>query len=312
MSLARSGAAREPGDAGDTANAAVGNGAATAAPEPLGALPAASESTPPVRHALIRGEPLLVLPVDLYIPPEALEIFLESFEGPLDLLLYLIRKNSLDILDIPMAELTRQYVSYIDAMRVSRLELAAEYLVMAAVLIEIKSRMLLPRPPSARDEDEGDPRAELMRRLLEYERIKLAARALDGLPRIGRDYQPAAASFIEDLAPRLPQVSPDELRDAWYAVVARARMNRNHHIAREELSVREHMTRILRRLAGGDFCAFIDLFDAGSSVPVVVVNFVALLELVKEGLIQLMQEQTFSPIYIRLASGQEGPLEVSS
>lgn len=257
---------------------------------------------PTQRFALVRGEPMLTLPNDLYIPPEALEIFLESFEGPLDLLLYLIRKNSLDILDIPMAELTRQYVAYIDAMRATRLELAAEYLVMAAVLIEIKSRMLLPRPPQVRDEDQGDPRAELMRRLLEYERIKLAARALDGIPRVGRDFQPAAAAVIEDLSPRLPQVLPAELRDAWYAVLARARMNRHHRISRQELSVREHMTRILRRLGGGGFVAFIDLFDAQAPVPIVVVHFVALLELVKEGLVQIMQEENFAPIYARLAS----------
>jgi len=259
------------------------------------------EPAPP-RFALVRGEPMLTLPNDLYIPPEALEIFLESFEGPLDLLLYLIRKNSLDILDIPMAELTRQYVAYIDAMRATRLELAAEYLVMAAVLIEIKSRMLLPRPPNVRDEDEGDPRAELMRRLLEYERIKLAARALDGIPRIGRDFQPAAAAVIEDLSPRLPRVLPAELRDAWYAVLSRARMNRHHRISRQELSVREHMTRILRRLGEGGFVAFIDLFDARAPVPIVVVHFVALLELVKEGLVQIMQEENFAPIYARLAT----------
>jgi segregation and condensation protein A len=280
----------------------VSTSAAAEAPVEPGAAPA--EPALP-RVALVRGEPLLTLPTDLYIPPEALEIFLESFEGPLDLLLYLIRKNSLDILDIPMAELTRQYVGYIDAMQASRLELAAEYLVMAAVLIEIKSRMLLPRPPNVRDDDEGDPRAELMRRLLEYERIKLAARALDGLPRLGRDCQPAAAAVIEDLSPRLPSVQPAELRDAWYAVLARARMNRHHRISREQLSVREHMTQILRRLGSGGFVAFIELFDAAAPVPLVVVHFVALLELVKEGLVQIMQEHNFAPIYARLAPPAE-------
>ncbi len=265
------------------------------------------------RQARVRGEPLRELPQDLYIPPEALEVFLESFEGPLDLLLYLIRKNSLDILDIPMAELTLQYVAYIDAMQTTRLELAAEYLVMAAVLIEIKSRMLLPRPPNVVDEEGADPRAELMRRLLEYERIKLAARALDSLPRVGRDFLPAAAELIEDLSPRLPQVAPDELRDAWYAVLARARMNRHHRIARQELSVREHMTRILRRLGDhpDQFLTFHDLFDVGASVPIVVVHFVALLELVKEGLVQLMQEQNFSPIYVRLGGREEPTLEAA-
>ncbi len=264
-------------------------------------------AAPPAR-ARVRGEALLELPQDLYIPPEALEVFLESFEGPLDLLLYLIRKNALDILDIPMAELTLQYVAYIDAMQSTRLELAAEYLVMAAVLIEIKSRMLLPRPPNVVEDESADPRAELMRRLLEYERIKLAARALDAIPRIGRDFQPAAAELLQDLAPRLPQVAAEELRDAWYAVLARARMNRHHQIAREELSVREHMTRILRRLSDGAFLGFLDLFDAGAPVPIVVVHFVALLELVKEGLVQLMQEQNFAPIYVRLA-GREPILE---
>jgi len=273
----------------------------TALTDKMADSPLASQSPPPTRLALVRGEPLLELPADLYIPPEALEIFLESFEGPLDLLLYLIRKNALDILDIPMAELTRQYMVYVEAMRTVRLELAAEYLVMAAVMIEIKSRMLLPRPPSARDEEGEDPRAELMRRLLEYERIKLAARALDTLPRLHRDFQPAAAEIIEDLSPRLPEVDPDELRDAWYAVLARARMNRHHHITREQLSVREHMTLILRRLSDQQFLDFIELFDSSASVPIVVVHFVALLELVKEGLVQLMQEQSFAPIYVRLA-----------
>jgi len=260
-----------------------------------------AESSPPPRLALVRGQPLLELPTDLYIPPEALEIFLESFEGPLDLLLYLIRKNALDILDIPMAELTRQYMAYVEAMRTVRLELAAEYLVMAAVMIEIKARMLLPRPPSARDDEGQDPRAELMRRLLEYERIKLAARALDTLPRVNRDFQPAAAEIIQDLAPKLPEVNPDELRDAWYAVLARARMNRHHQISRAQLSVREHMTIILRKLSDHQFIEFTDLFDPSATVPIVVVHFVAILELVKEGLVQLMQDQIFAPIYVRLA-----------
>jgi segregation and condensation protein A len=260
----------------------------------------ARDSMPQPRHALVRGQPLLELPHDLYIPPEALEIFLESFEGPLDLLLYLIRKNALDILDIPMAELTRQYMVYVEAMRTVRLELAAEYLVMAAVMIEIKARMLLPRPPSVRDEEGEDPRAELMRRLLEYERIKLAARALDTLPRINRDFLPAAAEIIQDLAPKLPEVDPDELRDAWYAVLARARMNRHHQISREQLSVREHMTLILRKLSDHQFMEFAHLFDPSSSVPIVVVHFVAILELVKEGLVQFMQDQNFAPIYVRL------------
>lgn len=264
-------------------------------------LTGASEATPPPRLALVRGQPLLELPTDLYIPPEALEIFLESFEGPLDLLLYLIRKNALDILDIPMAELTRQYMVYVEAMRTVRLELAAEYLVMAAVMIEIKARMLLPRPLSARDDEGEDPRAELMRRLLEYERIKLAARALDMIPRIHRDFLPAAAERIQDLSPKLPEVNPDELRDAWYAVLARARIHRHHQIKREQLSVREHMTLILRKLSDQQFIEFIHLFEARADVPMVVVHFLALLELAKEGLVQFMQDQVFAPIYVRLA-----------
>jgi segregation and condensation protein A len=252
--------------------------------------------------AMVHGQPWVQLPDDLYIPPEALEVFLESFEGPLDLLLYLIRKNSIDIIDIPMAELTRQYMAYVEAMRAIKLELAAEYLVMAAVLIEIKARMLLPRPPSVSDDEGLDPRAELMRRLLEYERIKLAARALDTLPRIYRDFVPASAEVLRDLTPKLPDVAAIDLRDAWYAVLARARMNKHHRIHREELSVREHMTTILRRLSTATFIEFIDLFDAASTVPVVVVHFIALLELVKEGLVELMQEENFAPLYVRLAS----------
>lgn len=254
---------------------------------------------------MVRGEPFVTLPDDLYIPPEALEVFLESFEGPLDLLLYLIRKNALDILDVPMAELTRQYMKYVEAMRAIKLELAAEYLVMAAVLIEIKARMLLPRPSEAFADEGVDPRAELMRRLLEYEQIKLAARALDTVPRIYRDFMPANAEVIRDLAPRLPEVDATELRDAWFAVLARARMNKHHRIQREELSVREHMTLILRRLSHVTFIEFIDLFEDAASVPVVVVHFIALLELVKEGLVELMQEENFTPIYVRLLSSDD-------
>jgi segregation and condensation protein A len=250
--------------------------------------------------ARVRGEPLAEIPADLYIPPEALRVFLEAFEGPLDLLLYLIRKNSLDILDIPMAQLTRQYMEYVEVMRTTQLELAAEYLVMAAVLIEIKSRMLLPRPKAVED-DESDPRAELVRRLLEYEQMKQAAQKLDRLPQLGRDFNAVGVWIEQVLTQRLPDVHPVDLRDAWLAVLARARMNQHHRVRRDELSVREHMTRVLRRLRGVQFLEFADLFDAKANAPVVVVNFLAILELTKEGLIVVTQSEVFAPIYVRLS-----------
>lgn len=249
--------------------------------------------------ALVMGQPYLGLPQDLYIPPEALEVFLESFEGPLDLLLYLIRKNSLDILDIPMAELTRQYMVYVEAMRTGRLELAAEYLVMAAVLIEIKARMLLPRPPAASD-DEADPRAALMRRLLEYERIKMAAQSLDEQPRSGRDFNVAQAWVDDTVGQRLPDVTLRDLQDAWVLVLSRARINKHHRITRQQLSVREHMTRILKRLRDQDFVSFHDLFEEDVSVPVAVVNFIAILELVKETLVAVSQAEAYAPLYLSL------------
>ena len=251
--------------------------------------------------AKVRGEPFVGLPQDLYIPPEALEVFLESFEGPLDLLLYLIRKNSLDILDIPMAELTRQYVEYVEVMRTRRLELAAEYLVMAAVLIEIKSRMLLPRPAAATEEEEADPRAELMRRLLEYEQMKRAAAILDELPRTGRDFSAVQVWVDEALNQRLPQISARDLLDAWAQVLSRARINQHHRITREQLSVREHMTRILRRLREQTFVVFHELFESGTTVPVAVVNFIAVLELVKESLVKVSQSEAYAPLYLSLA-----------
>src|SRR5205823_1724964 len=197
--------------------------------------------------AKIYGEPVIELPVDLYIPPDALEIVLEAFEGPLDLLLYLIRKENLNILDIPMAPLTRQYLEYVEIMRSKNLELAAEYLVMAAMLMEIKSRLLLPRPPSAAPE-EDDPRAELVRRLLEYEQMKKAAQELDELPQAGRDVIAISVWIERTIAERLPQVNPQDLAEAWRILLHRARMPRHHHISREELSVREHMSGILRAL----------------------------------------------------------------
>src|SRR3990167_3804346 len=200
--------------------------------------------------ARIHGEPLLELPQDLYIPPDALELVLENFQGPLDLLLYLIRKHNLDVLDIPMAELTRQYMAYIEMMRQHRMDLAAEYLLMAAVLIEIKSRMLLPRPPKMSEEKVEDPRAELMRRLLEYEQMKLAAQRLNELPQAGRDFEIVQVLIEHTVKERLPQVSVEDLRQAWLGVLARAKLHTHHKVRREQLSVREQMTHVLRCLQG--------------------------------------------------------------
>jgi segregation and condensation protein A len=256
--------------------------------------------------ARVAGQPFFHLPQDLYIPPEALEVFLESFEGPLDLLLYLIRKNSLDVLDIPMAELTRQYMDYVEAMRHRNLELAADYLVMAAVLIDIKSRMLLPRPPVEVGEEEIDPRAALMRQLLEYERIKQAAEQLDEIPRVGREFAVAQAFSDEGLVKKLPDVNLVDLQNAWFLILSRARINRHHHISREQLSVREHMTRILKRLRDQKYVEFADLFEPGVSVPVVVVNFIAILELVKETLASISQTEAYAPIYLSLVEATQG------
>src|SRR5580765_4683118 len=212
--------------------------------------------------ARIYGEPLKELPQDLYIPPEALEIFLETFEGPLDLLLYLIRRQNINVLDIPMAELTRQYLGYVEMMRRTQLELAAEYLLMAAVLIEIKSRLLLPKPPAPPGEEPEDPRAELVRRLLEYERMKQAAREIDALPLADRDFATVRIWFEQTASARLPDVSPDDLRTAWAGLVARARANRHHLVTREQLSVRSQMSRLLKLLVPGRFVEFTSLFDA--------------------------------------------------
>ena len=253
-----------------------------------------------VALARLYGEPLFRLPDDLYIPPDALEIFLEAFEGPLDFLLYLIRKQHFNVLDIPMAPLTLQYLTYIDQIRENNLELAAEYLLMAALLIEIKSRMLLPTRKTDSNEVE-DPRAELVRKLLEYERIKLAARRLDELPRVGRDFSTASAVIEQSLERRFPDVDAVDLRDAWLDVVRRAKLTARHHVSREELSVREHMSLILKTLQGTKFVEFGDLFDAGRGVGVAIVHFLALLELAREALIDITQAAPFAPIYIRLA-----------
>jgi segregation and condensation protein A len=249
--------------------------------------------------ARVRGEPFTQLPDDLYIPPEALSVFLEAFEGPLDLLLYLIRKHSLDILDIPMAELTRQYMEYVEMMRTSQLELAAEYLLMAALMIEIKSRMLLPRPRREDEAQPEDPRAELVRRLLEYERMKKAAAAIAEAPVAGRDFS-IVEVYIEQAVERLPGVSVPDLSEAWRSILARARMARHHKISREQLSVRAHMSRILKQLAGGAFVEFSQLFEPEHGVPVLVVSFLALLELSRESLIEITQKSPFDPIYVKI------------
>ena len=252
-------------------------------------------------RAHLYGEPLHELPADLYIPPEALEVFLEAFQGPLDLLLYLIRRQNFNILDIPMAEVTRQYLAYVEQIRARNLELAAEYLLMAAVLIEIKSRLLLPQRPSAPDAEPEDPRAELVRRLLEYERIKLGAAQIDRLPQLGRDMVAAQVHIEQSLQVRFPDVSLDDLQQAWRDILRRARLTQHHRISREQLSVREHMTLVLRALQGRRFVEFHELFDAGRGVPVLVVTFVAVLELARERLLEITQAEAFAPIYVRLA-----------
>jgi segregation and condensation protein A len=252
----------------------------------------------PIAH--IHGEPLLEMPRDLYIPPDALEVVLETFQGPLDLLLYLIRKHNLDVLDIPMAELTHQYMSYIDAMQRNRMELAAEYLLMAAVLIEIKSRMLLPRPPKVSEEESAeDPRAELMRKLLEYEQMKLAAQKLNALPQAGRDFELVQVLIERTVEQRLPSVSADDLRHAWLALLARAKLNAHHKVRRAELSVREQMTNVLRKLRHGEFEPFDSLFDLEGGIPQLVVTFIAILELAKESLVEITQTETLGNIYVR-------------
>jgi segregation and condensation protein A len=251
--------------------------------------------------AKVRGEPMLAMPEDLYIPPDALEVILDTFEGPLDLLLYLIRKANVDILDIPMAKLTAQYLEYVEAMRRTNLELAAEYLVMAAILIEIKSRMLLPRPKQAEEDSELDPRAELVRRLLEYEQMKLAAQKITELPQLGRDFFSVEVWIEQTLVQRLPNVNVQDLENAWRHMLMQARVRQHHKIHKEELSVREHMSMILRKLTEGVFHEFTTLFDPWKGVPVLVVSFLAVLELARERLIEVTQAEPFAPIYVKLA-----------
>jgi len=259
------------------------------------------EAVDQIALARLYGEPLFALPTDLYIPPDALEVFLEAFEGPLDLLLYLIRRQNFNILDIPLADVTRQYLAYVEQIRKRNLELAGEYLLMAAMLIEIKSRMLLPVRRSADGAEPEDPRAELVRRLVEYEKMKLAAARLDALPLLGRDFLRAQVAIEQSLEPRFPDVSANELRDAWHDILRRAKLNQHHTITREQLSVREHMSIVLRRLQGRRFAMFEELFDAHRGPQVMVVTFIALLELSRERLLEVTQAEAFAPIYVRLA-----------
>ena len=263
------------------------------------------DSTPSVidQVALARlyGEPLFALPQDLYIPPEALEVFLEAFEGPLDLLLYLIRKQNFNILDIPMLDVTRQYMAYVDEVRGRNLELAAEYLLMAAMLIEIKSRMLLPPKKQEGGEEAEDPRAELVRRLLEYEQIKLAAQQLGQVPTYGRDFLKATVHIEQRLQPRFPDVEIGELQAAWRDILKRAKLVQTHKITREELSVREYMSQILKQLQGQRFVEFERIFNPEKGSTVLVVTFIAMLELAKETLIEITQAEAYAPIYVRLA-----------
>jgi segregation and condensation protein A len=268
--------------------------------------PAPAAVAPPeqveMSFAVVNGEPVMELPRDLYIPPQALEVFLEAFEGPLDLLLYLIRRRNLAILDIPIAEITRQYVQYIGVMQELQLELAGEYLVMAATLAEIKSRMLLPRPQLPGEETDEDPRAELVRRLQEYERFKSAAENIDRLPRLERDVWSASAEVRDrKVVQLLPQTTLQEMLVAFKEVVVRAEFFARHHVQRERLSVRERMTDILSTLAASRFVEFTQLFHAEEGRMGVTVTFVAILELVREGLIEIVQAQAFAPLHVRAA-----------
>ena len=255
--------------------------------------------------AVVQGTPVLTLPRDLYIPPDALEVFLETFEGPLDLLLYLIKRQNLDVLDIPIAEITRQYMGYIELMQELRLELAAEYLVMAAMLAEIKSRMLLPRP-LGEDGDEEDPRAELIRRLQEYERYKQAAEDLDALPRIDRDVHPASAEAPErKVVPILAEVTLKELLLAFRDALQRSEMFASHHVQRETLSVRQRMGEVLGVLQADRFTDFASLFTPEEGRQGVVVTFLAVLELIKESLIEIVQAEPYAPIHVKAATASE-------
>ncbi len=281
---------------------ALSSGLPQGLPEP----PAVEQPTGPdavdqVAIARLYGEPLFKLPQDLYIPPDALEVFLEAFEGPLDLLLYLIRRQHFNVLDIPMADVTRQYLDYVEQIRQRNLELAAEYLLMAAMLIEIKSRMLLPPRKTEDGREPEDPRAELVRRLLEYEQMKLAAARLDQLPVLGRDFLRAQVAVEQSLQLRFPDVQADELRAAWSDILSRARLVQHHRVGRQQLSVREQMSHLLKSLQGRRFVEFQELFEPERGVQVVVVTLIALLELSREHLVELTQAEAYAPMYVRLA-----------
>lgn len=285
-------------------------------PVPAPAAPRGVQQEMP--FALVQGAPLLTLPQDLYIPPDALEVFLDAFEGPLDLLLYLIKRQNLDILDIPIASITDQYMEYVELMKGLNLELAAEYLVMAAMLAELKSRMLLPRP-AAEGEDEEDPRAELIRRLQEYERFKQAAQDLDQLPRLERDVFTAQAELTPGHLWRIPpEVDLRELLMALRGVLARADLFTSHRVEKESLSLRERMSLVLERVRGGGFIDFSTLFDVSEGRAGVVVTLLAILELIKAATLELVQTQAFAPIHVRLRESEgtagatlpaEGPYE---
>jgi segregation and condensation protein A len=251
----------------------------------------------------VEGQPITEMPRDLYIPPQALEVFLEAFEGPLDMLLYLIRRQNLDILDIPIAEITRQYMRYIELMQVLQLELAGEYLLMAATLAEVKSRMLLPRVGNAESVDELDPRAELVRRLQEYERFKRAAEGIERMPRLERDTWIASADLVDRKIVRIPpQVTLQEMLSAFQEVLSRSDMFAHHHVQREPLSVRQRMADVLSSLTASAFVDFVQLFRANEGRRGVTVTFVAVLELLREGLIEIVQAEAYAPLHVRLGN----------
>ena len=268
--------------------------------------PPASEIVPAqgeMPFAVVEGQPIIEMPRDLYIPPQALEVFLEAFEGPLDMLLYLIRRQNLDILDIPIAEITRQYMRYIELMQVLQLELAGEYLLMAATLAEVKSRMLLPRVSSDEVSEEADPRAELVRRLQEYERFKRAAEGIDRLPRLERDTWVASAELADRKVVRIPpQVTLQEMLIAFQDVLSRSDMFAHHHVQREPLSVRQRMTDVLAALQANAFVDFVRLFAPEEGRRGVTVTFVAILELLREGLIEIVQSEAYAPVHVRLGN----------
>ncbi|HSZ10403.1 MAG TPA: ScpA family protein [Steroidobacteraceae bacterium] len=269
-------------------------------PAPSGVVAPAQGEMP---FAVVEGQPIIEMPRDLYIPPQALEVFLEAFEGPLDMLLYLIRRQNLDILDIPIAEITRQYMRYIELMQVLQLELAGEYLLMAATLAEVKSRMLLPRVGTDQAPEESDPRAELVRRLQEYERFKRAAEGIDRMPRIERDTWVASAELMDRKVVRIPpQVTLQEMLIAFQDVLARSDMFAHHHVQREPLSVRQRMTDVLSSLQTNAFVDFVRLFSAEEGRRGVTVTFVAILELMREGLIEIVQSEAYAPLHVRLGN----------